>query len=240
MTTTDAPTTSTTATTIDADAPAAAARPAKQQTLAEAARFFSAKATPRLFIPIILVVAALRVRIGDVSWRDLAVVAGILAVEPLTEWAIHVYVLHFKPRKVGRFTLDLHAAKKHRFHHRNPNDPDTAFVPLGDLVLMGPVVFALLALVTWGDGARLTTAVLTGLVMLVTYEWTHYLIHTAYKPKGRYYRYIWRAHRLHHFKNEHYWMGVTIHLADHVLGTFPQKSEVANSPTARTLGIDVA
>jgi sterol desaturase/sphingolipid hydroxylase (fatty acid hydroxylase superfamily) len=239
MSTTDARTTA--AIDASADAPAApAARPVKQQTLAEAARFFSAKATPRLFIPIIVVVAAVRLRIGDVSWRDLVVVAGILAIEPLTEWAIHVYVLHFKPRKLGRFTLDLHAAKKHRFHHRNPNDPDTAFVPLGDLALMGPVVFALLALVTWGDGARLTTAVLTALVMLVTYEWTHYLIHTAYKPKGRYYRYIWRAHRLHHFKNEDYWMGVTIHLADHVLGTFPQKSEVENSPTARTLGIDVA
>ena len=76
--------------------------------------------------------------------------------------------------------------------------------------------------------------------MLLTYEWTHFLIHTAYKPKRRYYRYIWRAHRLHHFKNEHFWMGVTVHLADHVLGTFPQKSEVENSPTARTLGIDAA
>ena len=32
--------------------------------------------------------------------------------------------------------------------------------------------------------------------------------------------------------------GVTVHLADHVLGTFPQKSDVENSPTARTLGID--
>jgi len=35
-------------------------------------------------------------------------------------------------------------------------------------------------------------------------------------------------------------MGVTNHAADHILGTFPQKSEVENSKTARTLGIDVA
>jgi hypothetical protein len=216
------------------------ARPVKQQSLAEAARFFSARATPRLMVPLIVATSVWRLRVGDFGWRDVAMVVGILAFEPLTEWVIHVYVLHFKPRPLGRFTLDLHAAKKHRFHHRNPNDPTTAFVPLGDLVLMGPVVFGIFALITWGNGAVLLTAVVTSLVMLLTYEWTHYLIHTAYKPKGRYYRYIWRAHRLHHFKNEHYWMGVTIHLADHVLGTFPQKSEVENSPTARTLGIDVA
>ncbi len=41
------------------------------------------------------------------------------------------------------------------------------------------------------------------------YEWTHYLIHTDYKPKTRVYRAIWRNHRNHHYKNEHYWFTVT-------------------------------
>jgi sterol desaturase/sphingolipid hydroxylase (fatty acid hydroxylase superfamily) len=76
--------------------------------------------------------------------------------------------------------------------------------------------------------------------MLFAYEWTHYLIHTSYRPKRRFYRYIWRAHRLHHFKNEHYWFGVTVHLADHVLRTFPAKEAVETSPTARTLGVEQA
>ncbi|HMC69660.1 MAG TPA: fatty acid hydroxylase family protein, partial [Mycobacteriales bacterium] len=68
-----------------------------------------------------------------------------------------------------------------------------------------------------------------------TYEWTHFLIHSTYVPRSRYYRYIWRAHRLHHYKNEKYWFGVTVHLADHVLRTFPQRDAVETSPTARTL-----
>jgi len=71
--------------------------------------------------------------------------------------------------------------------------------------------------------------------MLLTYEWTHFLIHSTYVPRSRYYRYIWRAHRLHHYKNEKYWFGVTVHLADHVLRTFPQRDAVETSPTARTL-----
>ena len=49
-----------------------------------------------------------------------------------------------------------------------------------------------------------------------------------------------RAHRLHHFRNERYWFGVTMHLADHVLSTYPGKLDVELSPTARTLGADAA
>ena len=71
--------------------------------------------------------------------------------------------------------------------------------------------------------------------LLMLYEWTHFLIHSPYRPQSAAYRYVWRAHRLHHFKNENYWFGVTVHLADHVLGTFPEKSAVPTSPTCRTL-----
>ena len=71
--------------------------------------------------------------------------------------------------------------------------------------------------------------------MATFYEWIHYLVHTNHRPRGRAYRYMWRAHRLHHYKNEKYWMGVTMHAADHVLGTFPQKSDVETSATAREL-----
>jgi sterol desaturase/sphingolipid hydroxylase (fatty acid hydroxylase superfamily) len=80
------------------------------------------------------------------------------------------------------------------------------------------------------------TASIGGIAILFVYEWTHFLIHSRYKPKTRVYRYIWRAHRLHHYKNENYWYGVTMHLADHVLGTFPDKAEVETSETCRTLG----
>jgi sterol desaturase/sphingolipid hydroxylase (fatty acid hydroxylase superfamily) len=48
-------------------------------------------------------------------------------------------------------------------------------------------------------------AVSLGLV----YEWVHYLVHTDYRPRTAPYRAIWRHHRLHHYKNEHYWFTVT-------------------------------
>ena len=75
-----------------------------------------------------------------------------------------------------------------------------------------------------------------GYVLIFMYEWVHFLIHTAYVPTSGIYRTVWRNHRLHHFKNEHFWHGVTNNLSDRVLGTDPDQSEVRRSETARTLG----
>jgi len=46
-----------------------------------------------------------------------------------------------------------------------------------------------------------------------------------------------RNHRLHHFKNEHYWYGVSMLAADRPLRTAPDPESVERSETARTLGI---
>jgi hypothetical protein len=64
----------------------------------------------------------------------------------------------------------------------------------------------------------------------------HFLIHTAYRPRTPIYRSIWQNHRLHHFKNEHYWHGITQNISDRVLGTNPDQRNVPRSETARTLG----
>lgn len=74
----------------------------------------------------------------------------------------------------------------------------------------------------------------------LVYEWTHYLIHTDYKPKTAVYRSIWRNHRNHHYKNEHYWFTVTSSgTADRVLQTYPDPAAVENSPTVKNLHADV-
>jgi len=83
-------------------------------------------------------------------------------------------------------------------------------------------------------GALLSAAI-AGYCMVFVYEWTHFLIHTAYRPRSATYKAIWRNHRLHHFKNEHYWHGITNTVADHVLHTAPDQKDVPRSRTARTL-----
>lgn len=206
-------------------------------TLADEARFFWSHRNAKMISAAFLIALGLRVALGGWSRWDAGVVAAMIAAEPFVEWMIHVFILHFKPRKIfGRY-IDPHVARKHRAHHSDPRKVEWIFVPLPVLTRAVPVILVLylLLLPTFRLGV---TASATGLGILLTYEWTHYLIHSRYTPKSRLYRYVWRAHRLHHYKNEKYWFGVTLHAADHVLGTFPAKEEVETSPTCRTLGVE--
>ena len=70
----------------------------------------------------------------------------------------------------------------------------------------------------------------------IVYEWVHYLVHSDYKPRSRAYRAVYRHHRLHHFKNENYWLTVTTaHSADRLFGTDPDPADVPTSATAKDL-----
>jgi hypothetical protein len=93
-----------------------------------------------------------------------------------------------------------------------------------------------------GKRRRRLRPTLTGLGIaygsLLAYEWTHLLIHTAYAPRHQWFRRRRAQHRLHHFRSEHHWFGVTTDVADRVLRTRPPARVVALSPTARSLGVD--
>jgi sterol desaturase/sphingolipid hydroxylase (fatty acid hydroxylase superfamily) len=80
------------------------------------------------------------------------------------------------------------------------------------------------------------TGIATAYAILGAYEWTHFLIHTPCVPRNRYYKAIRRSHRLHHYKNERYWFGVTSNMGDRVIGTYPEAAAVPRSKTARNLG----
>jgi hypothetical protein len=203
-------------------------------TLGRAFAIFSRQPTAHSLALGIVVLAGLRVHVGDFSWWDLAVLAGLVAIEPFSEWLIHVNLLHFRPRKVLGIDVDLHMAKAHRMHHQAPHDPHWWFIPKPSAV----VGFCVLALGAWLLAPTLGLAItFVGgtLAAGLTYEWIHYLCHSSYRPRGRWYKAIEKHHRLHHFKNEHYWMGVTMHIGDRVLGTMKDVAEVETSPTCRNL-----
>ena len=62
------------------------------------------------------------------------------------------------------------------------------------------------------------------------------LIRAGHRPRTRIYRSIWRNHRLHHYRNEHYWFTVTTSgTADRILGTYADPQTVPPSPTAKAL-----
>ena len=201
------------------------------KTLAQARGHFLRRRSPRLMLGIVVALIAARVLIGDWTWRDPAVALALLVVYPFGEWAIHVYLLHGLPK--------WSHAKAHRSHHRKPHDLDTVLLDPPEIgLILGiavPFVAALLALPLGFAPASVLSGMIVGSLLLLTYEWMHFLIHSAYRPKTRAYRAAWHGHRLHHFKNERYWHGVTNTIADHVLGTYPDHRTVERSKTARTL-----
>ncbi len=205
-------------------------------TLREAFREFVRHPSARLLL--VLATGSWLVRLGLGRWTvwDALIPLILVALEPFTEWAIHVVLLHWKPRQVMGRRIDPLIARKHRAHHRDPKDAELVFVPM-PVLLPAVAVGALLYLVLLPTLRLGVTTMAAAYTMFGVYEWVHFLIHSTYRPKTRLYRYVWRAHRLHHYRNERYWFGVTLHMADHLLGTFPEKDAVPASDTARTLGV---
>jgi hypothetical protein len=212
--------------------------------------FASFRAAPSAQVMAVLVTAALiaRISIRAVSWADVLVLGVSVTLLGVVEWGIHLFLLH-APVDSYRMRV-LKTGIGHRQHHIDPGDLD--------FLLLGPVdtaVFGVMIAVGTGaftlalsllfaaafDTPSVTGPVLTGIlfayVSLVHYEWTHLLVHTRYRPKTRYYQRLARNHRLHHYRNERYWLGVTSNLGDRIFRTYPKtKSGVPLSDTARSLG----
>jgi hypothetical protein len=210
-------------------------RARKGFTLRDALREFWKHPSPWVLGATFAVALTARIAFGNWQITDALVPAAMLALFPFLEWVIHVFVLHWRPKRVGSLTIDPLLARDHRRHHMNPREIPLIFIPWKSLVWVVPlaVTVALLGF----PRVELGLTYLTFIAALgLCYEWTHYLIHSDYKPKSRGYRAIWRNHRQHHFKNEHFWFTVTSSgTADRVLRTYPDAAAVQTSPTAKNL-----
>lgn len=204
------------------------------RTLAEALPVFLRHGSPRIVLAALTVAAGARLWLGGWSAWDLLPVAALVAYWPIQEWLIHVFVLHFRPRTIGGRTIDFRVPRKHRQHHAAPWDIDILFIPMHSFLYSLPLV-GLLWLALMPTPALALSGIVAHLALTLHYEWVHYLVHTRYQPRSAHYQRLWRNHRLHHFKNERYWFGVTMTTGDRLLGTQPPVREVATSPTCRTL-----
>jgi hypothetical protein len=212
----------------------------KGLTLSDAGREFWKHPSPWILGVMLVAALTARVIVGDWQISDAVVPLVMLALFPFFEWIIHVFILHWRPKQLGRLTIDSLLAKEHRAHHVEPRSIPLIFIPTKSLLWVVPLTVAIAVFAFPRLSMGLTYLVFISMLGVV-YEWTHYLIHTDYKPKTRVYRAIWRNHRNHHFKNEHYWFTVTSSgTADRVLRTYPDLATVATSPTAKNLHADVA
>jgi hypothetical protein len=166
-----------------------------------------------------LVGAVTSVTAAAIAWLAPSLMAWLPAVlGAVIGWAASEYALH-------RYV-----------HHQDPDEPHLLFVPLlADVSLF--LLFGSVGAALGGVPAALGATLGLGLALL-HYETTHLAAHVAYVPRTRWGRFLKRFHRLHHYKNEHYWFGVTHPFVDMLVGTWPDHHTVEKSSTARTLGIE--
>ena len=218
------------------------ARATDLRTIGDSFGTFVREEAPRAIFAGVAIATALRVLVGGFGWSDVGAIALSVLAVGFVEWVIHVYWLHAPAD--SRRMRKIRSGVSHRQHHADPES-------VGYLLLTGPDATGYMVVLTlwhatwpllfaWLVGAPLfatyLTALTTSYVLLAYYEWIHLLVHTNYRPKTRYFANRARHHRLHHYRNEQYWMGVTNTFGDVAFGTFPEeKSDVPLSDTTRTL-----
>ena len=209
--------------------------PRPPKTFADSIDLFGQHASPRILIAATALSLVVRLTLGDWSVFDLLIVSALVTIWPLQEWLIHVLLLHWKPVRFAGVTLDPLVARKHREHHADPRHIPLVFIPVHTYWLSGPALLAawLLAMPT---AALAWTGLVAYFALALHYEWSHYVAHVPWTP--RLYKQISRSHNLHHFKSERHWFGVSMVLADHLLGTRANPKTLPTSPTTRTLGVE--
>lgn len=131
----------------------------------------------------------------------------------LQEWFLHAKLLHSPFSWWGK---DIHVA-----HHKMPYH----HISLDGMKIVGPTMllsFLVLRLLFKEDVVRFSTGLATFYVMGITYEWTHFLVHTKVPMKSSIAKVIKRAHVKHHLRDDRFWFSFTCPPLDNLMGTTPE------------------
>ncbi len=209
----------------------------EQENPATARQFvkvFYTHMSPRILTALVIGLVGFRVYLGDWSYADLIAPLCILAFWPILEWLIHAYLLHMKPRKIMGFKVDLSVGRTHRAHHVNPADLSDITINKEVFPTVVPVLF-ILAYWLFPTVELATGALAVFFMLSLHYEFCHFIGHVAWQPPFEYYRRRQRMHRLHHYRDEKLWWGVSTGLGDMLFGTAPDLKQVEKSPTVHNV-----
>ena len=130
-----------------------------------------------------------------------------------TEYALHRFAFHYRPRSSRGRRLHFLA---HGIHHLDPADPTRLVMPPVVALLIALPIFALLRLALPAPAALAT---LGGMILgYVGYDLTHYYTHHA-RPRSRWGKFVKRYHLAHHHKHWERMFGVSQPLWDLVFRT---------------------
>ncbi len=217
-------------------------------TLQGAGSAFVRSASGRIIGGAVLLSIVVRATLGAITGSDVIGIAAVAVLVGPVEWIVHRHLLHAAPS--SWLANAIGTRESHVAHHRDPDDLQwlllrrlNAFascaaiiVPIGVGTVCATTVFAVDRSVATPVAATVATA---SLVALLHYEWVHLLVHSRYRCRSQYYARLERHHRWHHYRNENYWLGVTVDIGDRLRRTLPHdRADVPMSATARTLVAD--
>lgn len=206
-------------------------------------KFFVTCRSAQVLAAAALVLAIARIAVGGFGRGDAIALAATVVITGTVEWAIHRFLLHAPLDSWA--TRALGTGTGHHRHHLDPPDVEWLLLRAVDagvfVTVFGVVTAAWTVPLMWLTGSSIVGGFLTAwwcaAVGLLHYEFTHLMQHSRYRPRSRYYRRLDRHHRLHHFRNEHFWLGITSVSGDRLLRTMPDRADVPMSDTAHTLGV---
>ncbi|MCK6207815.1 sterol desaturase family protein [Bacillus infantis] len=166
------------------------------------------------------------------GWQLLAFTAGGMLTFMFSEYLTHRFLFHLNPPKNALFLTFL--KRIHYDHHKYPNDLKLLFLPVW-YSLPNLSVLALIFFFITGSLPDTVSFSLGLVLMLLIYEWKHYVAHRPIKPKSKFGIWLKKTHILHHFKNENYWYGVSTPFVDALFGTLKDEKEVETSKTVKDL-----
>lgn len=147
----------------------------------------------------------------------LGTAAAGFALWTISEYLLHRYVFHFKPKNKWQYKLYFII---HGNHHDDPNDPSRLVMPPAGSLILGVLFYSFYRIPL---GAALVDPFFCGFAIgYLAYDYTHYAIH-HFKPLTAYGRFNKQHHMLHHFVDHEARWGVSSPLWDHVFNTVSER-----------------
>jgi len=193
------------------------------------ATFFKHGSNTVLVIAIVALAAVFAMH--AIPFWPLAALVGAL-VFFITEYTTHRFFFHAKPVAIPWINKLQH--RLHYDHHIDPPKLELLFLPLWFVIPVTGLYYGAYVLVV-RDPIQAVSFAFGAILALTYYEWVHYVAHVPFTPVTPFGKYIKKYHLWHHFKNEHFWYGVTNPSMDYVGLTYRDVEAVERSTTVREI-----
>ena len=150
----------------------------------------------------------------------------------VSEYTTHRFLFHAHPSKIAWINKLQH--RLHYDHHIDPPKLELLFLPVWFVVPVAALYYAVFFAVV-RDPIEAVSFAFGAICALLIYEWAHFVAHVPITPLTPFGKYMKKYHLWHHFKNEHYWFGVTNPSMDYTMLSYRDVESVERSTTVREI-----